>query len=527
MGLYQNFPYTNLHELNLDWLIEQLNKISSSSVLSVNGQTGQVILYENATVQFPNVPEDDWTIIRMANGTTRGIYFGNDNKAYIVHGAILEEVYSNNNPPPYPVTRVNGQTGDITLYQDQYVQLPSLSDINMHNWTLFRNLNSMAEGIQFGEDGSAYIIHGNNRYLIYTTHDAPQGVVNSVNGQSGTVILFTDSQGDITFPAYMNEDYAGWILKRSINGTVLGLGFNDDGTLEFKCGGASYKIYTSNDPQDGYVSNPTAELQEVTENSSDNYWGLMRTTTEGQVGIIFNNADPDNPSVLLAYVDSNDQAQTVQLVTVNDLPASGVVSINAKSGIVTLYASDIEMASGDSRTIPQAIVDNQEIMSIVEETNIAVHNINVGDYVIWQNALYICTNAIAIGDTLSASNLTLANTSLTTLIQSLIAKTTPVDVKSLITFYDSPVNAATFFIKLDKIVFFSYQGGTNAHAVNDNLFLLPASLTPAQNATGSFTINDIGYGNYIIESATNICRVNKVSTNNSGRIYMCGFFIIA
>ena len=36
------FPYTNLHELNLDWIIEQLNK--EGAVLSVNGKNGIVTL---------------------------------------------------------------------------------------------------------------------------------------------------------------------------------------------------------------------------------------------------------------------------------------------------------------------------------------------------------------------------------------------------------------------------------------------------------------------------------------------------
>ena len=36
------YPYTNLHELNLDWIIEQLNQ--SGAVLSVNGQHGAVTL---------------------------------------------------------------------------------------------------------------------------------------------------------------------------------------------------------------------------------------------------------------------------------------------------------------------------------------------------------------------------------------------------------------------------------------------------------------------------------------------------
>ena len=96
MALFENFPYTNLHELNLDWLINELNRIKESAVISVNGMTGDVVLYEDATVQFPNVSEDHWSVIRMANGTNRGIMFGNDNKAYIVHGNLMAELFTQN-----------------------------------------------------------------------------------------------------------------------------------------------------------------------------------------------------------------------------------------------------------------------------------------------------------------------------------------------------------------------------------------------------------------------------------------------
>lgn len=487
MGLYQNFPYTNLHELNLDWLIEQLNKISSSSVLSVNGQTGQVILYENATVQFPNVPEDAWTIIRMADGTTRGIYFGSDDKAYIIHGANLEAVYSSNNQPPYPVTRVNGQTGDITLYQDQYIQLPSLSDLNMHNWTLFRNLNSVSEGIQFGEDGSAYIIHGTSRYLIYTTHDSPQGVVESVNGQSGTVILFTDSQGDITFPNYSNEDVAGWILKRSINGIQLGIMFNDDGTVDFKCGGALYKIYTSNDPQEGYVSNPTDSMQEVEEDSTDDYWGLLRTTSEGKVGIIFENTDPDNPTVSLAYVDSNDQEQQVQLVTFDDIPSSSVISVNNKSGIITLYGTDIEMSNTDSRTIPDAVEDVKELTAFVENSNIAVNNINQGQFVVWNNGLYKAGQNIASGDSLSLSNLT------------------AVTRGGFNELYNDVYNLVNRFTNLIKFKTYSYN------------------YTVSANSTKDISVSDFGITQVVVDGMSYVPVAVLRAYTGHGDIAMCGY----
>ena len=65
MALFENFPYTNLHELNLDWLINEIKKLEESSVISVNGETGEVILYKQADVSFPNVDEDHWSIIRI------------------------------------------------------------------------------------------------------------------------------------------------------------------------------------------------------------------------------------------------------------------------------------------------------------------------------------------------------------------------------------------------------------------------------------------------------------------------------
>ena len=406
MSLFENFPYTNLHELNLDWLVDQLNKISESSVLSVNGQTGVVVLYQDAQVVLPNVPEDNWSIVRMADGTHRGILFGNDNKAYIVHGNLMAELYANNNPPPYPVTRVNGLTGDVELYTDQYVRLPDLTDAQMTNWTFFRMLNNTSHGIQFEDDGTAYIINGTSRYVLYTAHDAPPYPVDSVNGQTGTVVLFTDTNGNMAMPAVTDPLYEGWSINRSVNGTNLGLEFKDDGSLILKVGASEYAVYTANEPQANYVSNAADEVQEITVDSDDNFWGLLRTTTEGKVGIMFNNADPDAPEAYIAYTDSNDQDQTVKLVTVDDLPSTGVVSVNAKAGIVTLYASDIEMNLSDSRTIDDAIDDVKKLIAIVENTNTATQNIAVGDYVIWNNSLYVCSNAITIGDTLSLSNLT-------------------------------------------------------------------------------------------------------------------------
>ena len=406
MALFENFPYTNLHELNLDWIINELNRIKDTTVLSVNGQTGDVILYQNATVQFPNVPEDHWSVIRLANGTERGILFGNDDKAYIVHGSLMNEVYAQNNQPPYPVTSVNGQTGDIVLYAENTVRLPNLDDISLHNWNIFRQLNNNFLGIEFNEDGTASIIFNTTRDRIYTVNNPPAYPVTSVNGQTGAVNLYSDNNGVIAFPAITDAGITGWIMGRNLNGTPTYIQLNDDGTLEVTAGANNFRVYTTDDTSADVINVPT--------DASSNAWGLIRDTSEGSVGILFSN-DPllTTPEAYVRYVDSMDNVHTEKLLTASDIPsASGVVSFNGQTGVVVVKGSDLIVSTTDTRTIAQAISDASTTdyaikgsVAYVENTATATQNIPSGAYVIWQNNDYISTQAISIGDTLSGTNL--------------------------------------------------------------------------------------------------------------------------
>ena len=406
MALFENFPYTNLHELNLDWILNELTRIKDTAVLSVNGLTGDVVLYENATVQFPNVPEDHWSIIRMADGTYRGIMFGNDNKAYIVHGNLMAEIYAQNNQPPYPVTSVNGQTGDVVLYSESYVRYPDLDDITLHNWTIFRELNNVFRGIQFNDDGSAEIIDGVNRYQLYTSNNTPPYPVTSVNGQTGAVDLFTDTNGVVAFPAITDPNITGWILGRNTNGDPLYIQLNSDGTMSLTAGSNTYSVYTSLDTANDIINVPNDAVTDE--------WGLIRTTSEGSVGILFSNDDQlTQPEAYIRYVDSMNVVHTEKLLTLADIPsASGVVSFNGQTGVVVVKGSDLIISTSDTRTIAQGISDLATTdynikgsLAYVENTNTATQNIPSGAYVIWQNSAYISTQAISIGDTLSGSNL--------------------------------------------------------------------------------------------------------------------------
>ena len=407
MAMFENFPSTNLHELNIDWIIKELERVKQGTVLSVNGQTGDVILYQNATVQLPNVQEGNWSFIRLANGTYRGIMFGNDDKAYIVHGNSMAELYGLNNQPPYPVTSVNGQTGDVVLYSSNAVRLPDLDDISLRNWNIFREINNVFRGIQFNDDGSAEIIDGLNRYQIYTANNPPTFPVTSVNGQTGDIDLFTDNNGVIAFPAINDPNIAGWIIGRSLNNTPCYIQLNDDGTLGVTAGIHSYRVYTTDDTSADIINVPT--------DASSDEWALIRDTSEGSVGILFSN-DPllTTPEAYVRYVDSNNVVHTEKLLTSADIPStSGVVSFNGHTGVIVVRGSDLIVSLSDTRTISQAISDLSTTdyaikasIAYVENTDTASQNIPVGSYVIWKNNDYIASQAIPVGDPLSLSNLT-------------------------------------------------------------------------------------------------------------------------
>ncbi len=120
-GLFEQFPHTNLHELNLDWLIDMLNQfkeeLENSAVLSVNGQTGHVTLYESENVILPALPEgiDQWRLVRLMNGQYIGILFYNGN-AYIQRGnSTMRLLTQEDIPTSAGVVAWNGRTGIVNV----------------------------------------------------------------------------------------------------------------------------------------------------------------------------------------------------------------------------------------------------------------------------------------------------------------------------------------------------------------------------------------------------------------------------
>lgn len=349
MGLFQQFPFTNLHELNLDWIIKAIKDLGEHAVLSVNGETGDVVLYRSENVVFPEVSANTWRMVRVADGHTAGIMFQNG-LLYVMYDNAAERVYTVDHPPAYPVTSVNGDTGAVETYKTAYNRLPAVSEQNTNFYRQIDKDGSPADvGIQVDKN-KIERMNGANRYKVYDEGNTPN-IVTSVNGESGPVIIaipFADVETD----NIMFQDAAAghaWSLGRE--------------TLD---GVASVQLETSATGADVYI----------------------RFYTE------------DDPPV--SYVR--------KLLTVDDIPSSsGVVSINGLAGVVTLYGDTMPIESGAARSVKEYADDISSGMGYVELTDTATHNIPSGAFVVWKGILYIAATNITINDTLSGTNLTVVN----------------------------------------------------------------------------------------------------------------------
>ena len=207
--MFENFPYTNFHDLNLDWLIQKImeaygpdNPPPVGLVLSVNGDTGNVILYKEAIVTLPAVDDTGWNIHRLSDGISTGIQFIKGQPMQRIDGVNRYNVYDEGNPPPSgAVASVDGMTGVVKTWAN--TSTPGLSipdDSSGYYWDLSRGLsNGDTMGISFEYDSVNQVY---KTYLIYTPNGGsqtktelltsaslpPTGVV-SVNGSAGIVVL--------------------------------------------------------------------------------------------------------------------------------------------------------------------------------------------------------------------------------------------------------------------------------------------------------------------------------------------------
>ena len=346
MGLFEQFPFTNFHNLNLDWLINELKKRDANTVVSVNGQTGDVVLYKSENVVFPDVESSTWRMVRVADGHTAGVMFQNG-LMYVMFDNTAERVYTVDHPPTYPVTSVDGQTGAVQVFPNAATRLPDVTeDFTNIRRQIRTNGTDNIVGIEVKAD-KAYRMKDSARKQLYDEDNQPPYPVESVNGLTGAVVIavpFEDVETDnITFA----------------------------------------------------------------DAASGHDWSLGRETLDGIASIQLETDSSSAAAYLRFYTDDDPPVSFVKkLLTVDDIPSSsGVVSINGQTGVVTIYGDTMPIESGAARSVKEYADDIASGLGYVELTNTATQNIPAGAYVVWKGILYKATSAISITDTLSASNL--------------------------------------------------------------------------------------------------------------------------
>ena len=149
MSLFENFPYTNLHELNLDWLIQEMEDlkelVQDGPVISVNGQTGVVTLYQEAQVRLPDVTDAQqtyWNIFRSLNGHLYGIRFDSNGNVYAIRDGINTKLLTwADIPPDAGVISVNG------LYGVVHISGTDIPWMGGENDTIFDKLSEQEDAI--------------------------------------------------------------------------------------------------------------------------------------------------------------------------------------------------------------------------------------------------------------------------------------------------------------------------------------------------------------------------------------------
>ena len=164
MALFENFPYTNLQNLNLDWLIREMKRLEQGQVLSVNGQTGNVILYQDASVQLPSIESGtSWSFWRNINNRASGIQFTSTGIEWVDGSNRIQILTVNDIPSTAGVLSVNGKAGVVVLIgsdinvseTDQRTIAEALEDIANNYSTLTATVGEHTTAITALQSASA------------------------------------------------------------------------------------------------------------------------------------------------------------------------------------------------------------------------------------------------------------------------------------------------------------------------------------------------------------------------------------
>ena len=475
MGLFEQFPYSNFHSINLDWIIEKVKTTLESAVMSVNGQTGEVILYQSENVVFPDVDSNQWRMVRTAGGHTAGVLFNQD-YMYVMYDNIADRVYTMNHPQiifPDAATRLPDVTEDYTNIRRQ-IETSGVQNI---------------VGIELRQN-KAYRMKDQYRYEIYDSDNPPPYPVTSVNGQTGTVILaipFTDVEVDDVMFSNPASGHEWGIARETTDGTA---------TIQIITNATKAEAYIDFFDEGGQVSY-TKKL--LTTDDIPSSSGVVSVNGQNGVVTIYGDTMPIESGSADSVKDVTDALDN---------------RLSTAEGTITQHGTDIG-------TINTKISQIKSDIAIVEDTNNATHNIAAGQHVIWKGLLYKATSNISIGDGLSGSNLSAIPSGGLNDIQN--------QVSTLNNNVDSVCNSLAYIVGTTNRTGLTLTSGTfiyvknNGNGVSDGLYSTAEALGSDYQITPARVTAIPNGGFNLLNSKIPIKHSETVTTNGDGEIILSNY----
>ena len=224
------------------------------------------------------------------------------------------KLYGNGNEPPYPVTSVNGQTGDVTI------EAGGVTSVNGKT-----GIVTLAKG----DVGLGNV----DNVKQYSASNPPPYPVTSVNTKTGAVVLTQDDVGNGTTYVRTHNDFTD-AAKQQINTNKDNIVMLDS---DMEAAQGDISTLKSN------VTTLTTALQ----SKQDKIVGGASTITDDNLAANRALVSDGNGKVAVSNVTSTEigyldgVTSNVQTQLNKKLESAPVTSVNAKTGAVVLGASDV------------------------------------------------------------------------------------------------------------------------------------------------------------------------------------------
>ena len=221
MALFNRFPFSNAHELNLDWILRKIKELEDAQ----SGSSIEPSSNMPADLGTPSPGSSD-KYSRGDHRHARPTY----TKSEVGLGNVDNvQQYSASNPPPYPVTSVAGKTGAVTLDAEDVEYDPAdaytsgtvghiITKINTGIfYTTPENFGAKGDGIT--DDTTAFSSAFATRLPVYLRSDAVYLLSDGFNIADDTIIYGNNAK--LLINSYTGTGNFQYHFLRGATGTTL------------------------------------------------------------------------------------------------------------------------------------------------------------------------------------------------------------------------------------------------------------------------------------------------------------------